>query len=57
MAEAPLTRPSLLVRLRDLGDQEAWRQFVDRGSAFRLGAHRKPLGKLGWPRRTLAPRQ
>jgi RNA polymerase sigma factor (sigma-70 family) len=29
MAEAPLTRPSLLVRIRDPRDHEAWRQFVD----------------------------
>jgi RNA polymerase sigma-70 factor (ECF subfamily) len=29
MAELPSTRPSLLVRIRDLRDQEAWRQFVD----------------------------
>jgi RNA polymerase sigma-70 factor (ECF subfamily) len=28
MAELPTTRPSLLVRLRDAHDQEAWRQFV-----------------------------
>jgi RNA polymerase sigma factor (sigma-70 family) len=29
MAEAPGTRPSLLVRIRDERDREAWRQFVD----------------------------
>src|SRR5262249_58385846 len=28
MAELPSTRPSLLVRIRDLQDQEAWREFV-----------------------------
>jgi RNA polymerase sigma factor (sigma-70 family) len=28
MAELPATRPSLLIRLRDPRDQEAWRQFV-----------------------------
>jgi RNA polymerase sigma-70 factor (ECF subfamily) len=28
MADLPTTRPSLLVRLRDARDQEAWRQFV-----------------------------
>lgn len=28
MAELPATRPSLLVRLRDVGDKDAWRQFV-----------------------------
>jgi RNA polymerase sigma-70 factor (ECF subfamily) len=29
MSEAPPTRPSLLVRLRDFRDTEAWAQFVD----------------------------
>src|SRR5260370_19628198 len=29
MAEAPTTRPSLLVRLRDPQDALAWSQFVD----------------------------
>lgn len=29
MAELPITRSSLLVRIRDLQDQEAWREFVD----------------------------
>jgi RNA polymerase sigma-70 factor (ECF subfamily) len=29
MADAPTTRPSLLVRLKDAGDAEAWRQFVE----------------------------
>src|SRR5947207_11303289 len=28
MVEAPLTRASLLVRIRDGRDQEAWQQFV-----------------------------
>jgi RNA polymerase sigma factor (sigma-70 family) len=28
MSQAPTTRPSLLVRLRDTHDAEAWRQFV-----------------------------
>jgi hypothetical protein len=28
MVEAPLTRASLLVRIRDRRDQEAWQQFV-----------------------------
>jgi RNA polymerase sigma-70 factor (ECF subfamily) len=28
MHEPPITRPSLLVRIRDAGDKEAWRQFV-----------------------------
>jgi hypothetical protein len=28
MADAPTTRASLLVRLRDGGDADAWRQFV-----------------------------
>lgn len=29
MSDAPPTRPSLLVRLRNLQDQQAWAQFVD----------------------------
>jgi len=29
MADAPTTRPSLLVRLRDAGDDQAWQQFVE----------------------------
>jgi len=29
MTTPPLTRPSLLVRIRDAGDREAWRQFVE----------------------------
>src|SRR5262245_13541308 len=29
MAEPPITRPSLLVRLRDTRDSQAWRQFVE----------------------------
>src|SRR5262245_26614927 len=29
MTSSPHTRPSLLVRLRDAADAEAWRQFVD----------------------------
>jgi RNA polymerase sigma-70 factor (ECF subfamily) len=29
MADPPTTQPSLLVRVRDAGDQAAWRQFVE----------------------------
>jgi RNA polymerase sigma factor (sigma-70 family) len=29
MPEPPVTRPSLLVRIRDSGDRDAWRQFVE----------------------------
>src|SRR5438876_11068468 len=29
MHEPPLTRPSLLVRIRDPHDRDAWRQFVE----------------------------
>ena len=29
MTNPPLTRPSLLLRLRDAGDADAWRQFVE----------------------------
>src|SRR6266545_4468816 len=28
MSAAPITRPSLLLRLRDVEDSEAWREFV-----------------------------
>lgn len=28
MPEAPVTRPSLLVRLRSAADSDAWREFV-----------------------------
>src|SRR5580704_15953999 len=30
MTEAPSTRPSLLIRLRDFQDRQAWHEFVDR---------------------------
>src|SRR5437763_3005071 len=29
MSTSPHTRPSLLVRIRDAADREAWRQFVE----------------------------
>lgn len=29
MATPPITRPSLLLRIRDAADRDAWRQFVD----------------------------
>jgi RNA polymerase sigma-70 factor (ECF subfamily) len=29
MSESPVTHPSLLVRLRDAGDDRAWREFVE----------------------------
>ena len=29
MSDAPPTRPSLLLRLRDFQDRQAWEQFVD----------------------------
>jgi len=29
MRETPLTRPSLLLRIRDVGNHEAWEQFVE----------------------------
>jgi RNA polymerase sigma-70 factor (ECF subfamily) len=41
MAESPPTRASLLLRLRDVRDQEAWRQFVDLYSALIYGFARK----------------
>jgi RNA polymerase sigma-70 factor (ECF subfamily) len=41
MAEAPLTRPSLLLRLRDAGDQQAWEEFVDLYAPLVYGFARK----------------
>jgi RNA polymerase sigma-70 factor (ECF subfamily) len=41
MAESPPTRASLLLRLRDHQDQEAWRQFVEIYSALIYGFARK----------------
>jgi RNA polymerase sigma factor (sigma-70 family) len=41
MAELPMTRPSLLVRLRDACDKEAWRQFVNVYSPVVYGYARK----------------
>src|SRR6516165_1927846 len=41
MAEIPSTRASLLVRLRDPRDGEAWRQFVDLYAPLVYGYARK----------------
>jgi RNA polymerase sigma-70 factor (ECF subfamily) len=41
MLEAPLTRASLLVRIRDGHDQEAWRQFVELYAPVVYGFARK----------------
>lgn len=41
MAEIPHTRASLLVRLRDARDDEAWRQFVDLYAPLVYGYARK----------------
>jgi RNA polymerase sigma-70 factor (ECF subfamily) len=41
MAELPDTRPSLLVRLRDRQDGDAWRQFVDLYAPLIYGLARK----------------
>jgi RNA polymerase sigma factor (sigma-70 family) len=41
MAELPTTRPSLLVRIRDAGDGEAWRQFVQAYGPVVYGYGRK----------------
>lgn len=41
MADAPTTRPSLLVRLRDLQDRQAWDQFVDLYAPIIYGYARK----------------
>src|SRR5437016_12581192 len=41
MDESPLTRPSLLVRLRDPRDWQAWGQFVDAYAPLVYGFARK----------------
>ena len=41
MAESLHTRPSLLVRLRDPQDQEAWRAFLDLYAPLIYGFGRK----------------
>jgi RNA polymerase sigma-70 factor (ECF subfamily) len=41
MAELPTTRPSLLVRIRDTADREAWRQFVQMYGPVIYGYGRK----------------
>ena len=41
MADVPPTRASLLLRLRDSQDEEAWRQFVDRYAHVVYGYVRK----------------
>ena len=41
MARAPETRPSLLIRLRDLQDDEAWSQFVELYAPLIYGYLRK----------------
>jgi RNA polymerase sigma factor (sigma-70 family) len=41
MPEAPITRPSLLIRLRNHQDYQAWAQFVDLYAPFIYGFLRK----------------
>lgn len=41
MPTAPLTRPSLLVRIRDAGDAEAWHRFVELYAPVIHGFYRK----------------
>jgi RNA polymerase sigma-70 factor (ECF subfamily) len=41
MADSPITRPSLLVRLRDAHDELAWSQFVDLYAPLVYGFARK----------------
>jgi RNA polymerase sigma-70 factor (ECF subfamily) len=41
MADAPTTRPSLLVRIRDARDERAWEQFVDLYAPLVYGFARK----------------
>jgi RNA polymerase sigma-70 factor (ECF subfamily) len=41
MADVPVTRPSLLVRIRDAGDAEAWQEFVKLYAPLVYGFARK----------------
>jgi RNA polymerase sigma factor (sigma-70 family) len=41
MVTGPVTRPSLLVRIKDLADQEAWEQFVELYAPLVYGFARK----------------
>ena len=41
MPTAPVTRPSLLVRIRDASDAEAWHQFVELYAPVIYGFYRK----------------
>jgi RNA polymerase sigma-70 factor (ECF subfamily) len=41
MADSPTTRPSLLIRLREPGDREAWSQFVEVYAPLVYGFARK----------------
>jgi RNA polymerase sigma factor (sigma-70 family) len=41
MSTAPLTRPSLLIRIRDGNDHQAWQQFVELYSALIYGYARR----------------
>src|SRR5947208_6425875 len=41
MADSPITRPSLLVRLRDARDELAWSQFVELYAPLVYGFARK----------------
>ena len=41
MGESPATRPSLLVRIRDTGDRQAWSQFVEVYAPLVYGFARK----------------
>jgi RNA polymerase sigma factor (sigma-70 family) len=41
MPQPPLTRPSLLARIRDRSDQQAWQQFVDLYAPLIYGQARK----------------
>ena len=41
LSTAPITRPSLLVRIRDTGDAEAWHQFVELYAPVIHGFYRK----------------
>ena len=50
MIESPPTRASLLIRLRDTQDQEAWRQFIEIYSSLIYGFVRGAVSRMPTPR-------
>src|SRR5262249_30434198 len=59
MSDAPVTRPSLLLRIRDVKDAEAWSQFVDLYAPMVYGFVRKHAPQAAdaadWTQEVLRP--